>query len=170
MRNVRPHVRGIDGLVIIITVQLAAAADGAPRTAILIHGALQVALAGALPSDGHPLQIKPRFPSSGIHQDTVMLAAEMRLGASAAFVSPDDLIHESPLTEDLVTSQSTQRAAPPIQMHVKHARVRQKRLGALRQPTQKRRVRLVAPLIVIPLQRQERLAGGPALLAKGLTA
>ena len=149
VRHVGPYVGGVYGLVIVIAVELATAAYGAAGPALFVHGTAQVVLPVAMTPDGHPGQVKARMLPRRIHQDGVMLAAEVALRPSPGLIGPDDLIHERLFPKHLVAGQACQRAAPPVQVHVEHARIPQQAPAAVRQARKQLHIGLPVPFVPV---------------------
>ena len=104
--DVGPHIRRIDGRVLVIGIQLPAGADGEAHAPALIHKALHVVapFGAARRADGVDVEIDARAPA--VEEDGVVLAREAARGAPAGLIAPDDLVHEVGAAEDLVQQQA----------------------------------------------------------------
>ena len=115
---IRPNVRRIDEIVLIIGVQLAVGADGEAHPSVLVHELLHVVAAFRPPGLAYGGDVEIHLAALAIEEDGVMLAREEAGGPAAGLVAPDDLVHEVVLAEDLVQQEPELGAHAPVDMQV----------------------------------------------------
>ncbi len=108
--DVRPHIPGVDQIIIIVPIHFAAAADASVTAAVFIHVPAHVILSIILPGNPHLGNVEANIFPTGVEQNGIMLPAEALGGSAAAFVSPNDFVHEVFFAEDVIADHAAIRS------------------------------------------------------------
>ena len=162
--QVVPHVAGGHGIVVIISVGLAAHLDGAVGAPVGVHVPPHVVVPGRAGRGLHGVQVEVVALGLRVEQDHVVLAAEVARAAAPGLVHPDQLVQELLLAEDLVQQQPQVGVEPVVHVHEDHALLGQQLTAQRKHPPHVPEIRLPVPGIGEGLHLHRAAAAPPALL------